>query len=116
MAVLNFAAPILPGKIDQWKAFLDQVETGGARRAEWEDQMRRFRISRQVVSLQQTPHGDFAVVMFEGDDPGAMMAGLAGSSNEFDKWFAQQILEIHGIDASEPPPGPMSETVAEVNV
>ena len=56
------------------------------------------------------------VVLFEGDDPGAVMAGMAGSSNEFDKWFAQQINEIHGTDVSAPPPGPMSEALLEVIV
>ncbi len=116
MAVFQFAAPILPGKLDQWRAFNNNFLPNGPKRAEWEDQMRRYKISRQCVSLQQTPHGDYVVVFFEGDDPTAMMAGLGASQNEFDKWFAKQVLEVHGMDVSQPPPGPMSELVTEVNV
>ena len=43
------------------------------------------------------------------------MAGLVGSDNEFDKWFAQNIKEIHGIDMEHAPPGPISEVVLEIN-
>ncbi len=115
MPALNFAARILPGKYDQWKAMHDQFHEGGARRAEWEDQMNRYGITRQLVSLQRTPDGDFVVVLFEGENPGAMMAGLANSDNEFDKWFAGQVKEVHGIDVEHAPPGPISEVVLEIN-
>ena len=116
MAVLQFVAPILPGKYDQWRTFHESFVTGGSRRAEFEDQMRRYNIKRQCVSLQRTPNGDFVVLFFEGDEPAAMMAGIGHSGNEFDKWFAQNIREIHGIDTSQPPPGPISELVLEFTV
>ena len=32
-----------------------------------------------------------------------MMMGLGSSDNEFDKMFAQQIKDIHGIDVNVPP-------------
>ena len=115
MAVLQLVAPILPGKYDQWRTWHDNFVPGGSKRAEWKDQMQRYNITRQCVSLQRTPHGDFVVLFFEGPDPGAMMAGLGNSDNEFDKWFAQQVKEIHGIDTTEPPPGPISELVAETH-
>jgi len=47
--------------------------------------------------------GDLEVLFFEGDNPGAMMMGLGSSDNEFDKMFAQQIKDIHGIDVNVPP-------------
>ncbi len=115
MAVLNAALPLLPGKSDVNLAFIDEISPGGPRRAEWEDHNKRYGITRQVVSHQKTPHGDFVVVFFEGDDPGAMMAGLANSDNEFDKYFASHIMEVHGIDVSKPPPGPPAEVVLEYN-
>ena len=31
------------------------------------------------------------------------MAGLANSDNEFDKWFAGQVKEVHGIDVEHAP-------------
>lgn len=109
MAVLNFSAPILPGKFGQWNAFHDQFVPGGARRAEFEAQMQRYGITRQCVSLQRTPNGDFVNVFFEGDNPAALMAGLGSSDNEFDQWFAQQVKEVHGMDPANPPPGPIAE-------
>ncbi|MDA1189320.1 MAG: hypothetical protein O2854_06560 [Chloroflexi bacterium] len=109
MAVLNFAAPILPGKLKQWQAFHDEFKLGGPRRKEWEAQMKRAGITRQVVSLQKTPMGEFTVVFFEGPDPAAVMKNMATSSDPFDKWFALQIKEIHGIDVKNPAPGPISQ-------
>ena len=116
MAVLNFSAPILRGKTGQWRAFHAQFEQGAARRADLEDQMRRYGITRQVVSLQQPPGGDFVNVFFEGDNPGAVMAGLGDSDVAFDKWFAARVLEIHGIDVTQPSPGPMAETILEISL
>ncbi len=113
MAVLNASFPILPGKFEQWQEWHNQFVPGGSQRAEFEDQMKRYGITRQVVSLQRTPHGDFVVVLFEGDEPGAMMAGLGSSDNEFDKGFAAHILEVHGVDITQPMPGPVSEVVLE---
>ena len=113
MAVLNAAFPILPGQFDQWETWHNQFVPGGSQRAEFEDQMQRYGISRQVVSLQRTPHGDFAVVLFEGDEPGAMLAGLGNSDNEFDKGFAAHVKKFHGVDVTQPPPGPVSEVVLE---
>ena len=52
MAVLNFSARILSGKFDQWKSFHDEFEAGGAHRADWEDQMRRYGIT--IASLDDT--------------------------------------------------------------
>lgn len=37
------------------------------------------------------------------------MPKLAASDNEFDRWFAAKILECHGMDISQPPPGPMPQ-------
>ena len=44
-----------------------------------------------------------------------MIVGLANSDNEFDKYFAAHIMEVHGIDVSQPPPGPPSEVGLEFN-
>jgi len=37
------------------------------------------------------------------------MQKLGESTNAFDKWFAGKIKEIHGLDVSAPPPGPMPQ-------
>ena len=113
MAVLNITAPILEGKFDAWKEFHDSLKPGGENHENWKNQMQRTGITRQVVSLQRTPMGDFVNVFFEGDDPAALMKTVGSSDNEFDKKFAAWVMEVHGIDVSEPPPGPMSEVVLD---
>jgi len=102
MASYAFAAPILRGKTEAMRRLA--AESSGARRGEMEEFQRRVGITRQMVWLEQTPQGDMAVVYLEADDPGRMYQELASSDRPFDRWYLQQLKEIHGIDPSEPPP------------
>ena len=77
----------MPGKFDQWKELHATMAKGGKNEEAWKAQMRRYGVQRQYASLQKTPMGDFVVLFFEGDEPGAMMAGLGSSDNEFDKFL-----------------------------
>ena len=105
MAVTTFCAPLLPGKTEAWKQAV--AEIGGPRAADWDDMQRRNGITRQVVSLQRTPDGDFVCVFLEGDDPNATLGGLFTSDHPFDKWFADTILiGTHGMSREEGPPPP----------
>jgi hypothetical protein len=46
-------------------------------------------------------------VYLEGDDPEAGMAAGLTSTNEHDRWFAEQLKLVHGFDMSaQPPPKP----------
>jgi len=105
MPALTFAVPILPGKTEIWKQVV--TEMVGSRRREYEESRRRMGITREVVSLQTTPEGDYVVVCLEGDDPAGMVSKYLSSHEPFDRWFAETILSgIHGVDASHPPPPP----------
>ncbi len=113
MAVLNAAFPILPGQYDKWQEWAEYFLPGGSLRADWEDQMKRYGITRQCVSLQQTPNGDFVVVFIEGKDPEGLFKGMATSDNKFDKWFAEEIKLLHGLEVSQSPPVPIAELILE---
>ena len=102
MAVMLFAAPILPGKLDTWKAFNKEIK--GPRKAAMDAIMSGAGVTRQVASLQQTPHGDFAVVMIEAEDPGLYMQAMGAATDDFTQWFKAQVLDIHGMDLASPPP------------
>lgn len=103
MPVTTFAAPILPGKTEEWKQAAEEMM--GARSAEHDQSRRRMGLTREVVSLQQTPHGDFVVVCLEGDDPDGVIAKYLASDHPFDRWFAETFLVgIHGMDAAQLPP------------
>ncbi len=97
------AAPILPGKADAWRAWVDELN--GPRKAELEELNARYGLTRHRAWLQQNPDGSQLVVAVQ-DGPGAdgFMAALAASDQPFDAWFKERISDIHGIDFSGPMP------------
>lgn len=111
MASLACAFPILPGKTEQWQQFSQQM--AGPRHSEYLASRKRLGITREVAYLQQTPHGDLAVVYFEAQDIGRVFEGFATSQEPFDVWFREQALEIHGLDLSQPMPGPLPEAIVD---
>ena len=100
-------APILEGKVETWKAWI--VELQGSRNEAFKDLNTRFGLTRHDAWLAQTPGGPAVIVLVEGPGNEEFMPKLAASENEFDIWFRGQILDIHGMDVSQPPPGPMPE-------
>ena len=88
--------PILPGKKEMWKDMIEKVKNDPA-----------FAASREEAGvhertfLQETPHGDFVILTFEGDDPEASFAQIMANAPPD---FAEFAKEVHGLDASAPPP------------
>lgn len=99
MALFAVCMPILPGKKEQWLQKMEEIRQEPARTF--------FRKSREEAGvhersfLQETPHGDFVILTFEGEDPvasfGQIMANMPPDFAEFAK-------EVHGLDADAPPP------------
>jgi hypothetical protein len=106
MAAIAFSAPILPGKSERYRKFAHEVER---RRSEYEASRKRLGITKEMAWIQATPQGDVAVVYFEAADPERAMQGLATSQDAFDVWFRAYTLDVHGLDLTQPPPGPYSE-------
>ena len=105
MPAATFAVPLLPGTTDAWLRAVEEMM--GPRRAEWEESLRRKGITRDFVSLQRTPAGDFVVVYIEGDDPDSLISQYLSSDDPFDHWFNETILVgTAGIDPSQEPPPP----------
>jgi hypothetical protein len=106
MATISFAAPILPGKLEAWRRF--NQETLGSRFKEYQASRQRLGITKELSWLQQTPAGDLAIVYIELKDPERLFGEIARSTDPFNVWFRQQVLEIHGLDlaqpSDEPPP------------
>jgi hypothetical protein len=103
MALIAFAAPILPGKRSQWDAFIAQIT--GPRRAEFNASRQRHGVHERTF-LQETPLGDVVIVTLEGDNPLQAFGALAASDDDFTRWFVQQVQEIHGFDLRQPPANP----------
>jgi hypothetical protein len=104
MSVFNGVFPIQAGKEKAARAFA--AETFGARRSDFEVQLKRGDITRETWSLQETPMGSFMLVWFEGDVEKAF-ADLATNESEYATWFRAQVLDVTGVDLGVPPAGPL---------
>jgi hypothetical protein len=98
-----FAIPVLPNKTGRFREFAGELN--GIHEAEYDESLRRFQIG-VTLFLQQTPHADLVISVIEGEEPAGVFGGLASSSNPFDRWHMAQLVELHGLDLSAPPPPP----------
>ena len=67
MALLTMCMPILPGKKGKWQEMMDTIQKEPAKSAF--DTSREDAGVHERTFLQETPHGDFVILTFEGDDP-----------------------------------------------
>ena len=94
--------PILPGKSNDARAFLRELET--TRKADYDRSERRLGISKEVWYLASSPTGDQLVVYIEGANFNNAMQQFVASKNDFDLWFKRRLLEVTGLDLNNPPP------------
>jgi Family of unknown function (DUF6176) len=105
MESITWFTPILPGKMDEWKAMVEEVQ--GPRREEMEQSYRRAGVAREVASLMHTPQGDFVCLFHESEDLAKAFRTLATSEEPFDVWFRAHLESVHGLTAEMmqgPPP------------
>src|SRR6476660_2988036 len=110
MGMLAMAFPIPARKTEQWRRLAG--EWRGATRAEFAAARRSLGV-RERTFLQHTPQGDLVLVTLEGDHPETAFAEFGQRTDPFTMWFKQQVSEIHGMDLSAPPPGPMPQQVID---
>lgn len=97
MECRTWFAPILPGKLEQWKALVEEMS--GPRREEHDRARKRVGITREVASLMQTPDGDFVCLFHEGEDLAKAFQTLAASDDPYDVWFLENLEAVHGLTA-----------------
>lgn len=105
MAILAQVLPVPPGKTKDLEAHLAEA----LEHPELSETLRGFGITRETWHLQETPQGDLLVLVFDCDDPPAMLKEYSESDKAVPTWQRKCIKEILGIDLSEPPPGPPSK-------
>ena len=101
MPEIVFAIPVVPGKEQLDRQTL--AEMTGARRNEYEASLKDAGIKRQAVWHQQTPDGTLALVYIMADDPDAAQR-FSSSDAPLNRWFREQMQEVHGVDISQPLP------------
>jgi hypothetical protein len=98
-----FCAPLLPGRAAAGRAFAadaySRPELGTARRSHG--------ITKEVVSLLSSPHGDIVAVYAEGEDAVEGNARFAASQEPFDVWFKGELRTLFPpeVDFGQPVPG-----------
>jgi hypothetical protein len=103
MAVFMGAFPVPPGKEDEARRFAHETLV---RREEFDRSQERLRTTRDEWALQETPMGSLQIVRFEADGVGQAFAGLAQSTDPFDVWFRQRVLDTTGVDLTRPMESP----------
>lgn len=103
------AAMVQPGKTDALRRLIGELL--GPRNAEFRDAHRRFGQSVQNLYLEHTPQGDLTVYYDESPNSARALQEFGESRNPFDVWWKEQLLDITGIDYSQPFPGPLPELV-----
>src|SRR4029077_1668259 len=82
--------------------------------AEYAESRRRSGVTLERAYLQKTPMGMFVVAYQETTGSVAdAMAALAQSDLAIDRFFVEAVHELHGIDLTQPMPGPEPEVVGE---
>ena len=109
MAEYAFTVPILPGKTQTLRTYI--TEMTGPRSRELKASRKRLGMKKELVWLQKTPMGDFAVVYWETKDIGRVFEEVMKSQEPFDKWFRDKVLvEVHGMNPNQPP-SPLNELI-----
>ncbi len=102
------ALPILPGKTDKWKEFINELN--GPRYKEYQDSRKKAGIHESVF-FQSTLFADLSIITLEGVNSEEAFQQFGAANTPFTQWFAMQMEDIHGIDISEPLEIPISEMV-----
>ena len=104
--------PVLPGKTE---ADIRRIADGFKADPEgYFESRRRAGVTLERAYWQHTPMGDFVIGYVESDRSSAEVLGaFTEQATEMDRFFVATVKEVHGVDVTDPPPGPPPETVGE---
>lgn len=104
--------PVVPGTSDdEVKAAAKQFR---AKASEYRESRKRAGVTLERTYLMKTPAGTFVIAYVEGSKSYAeVIRAFLDPSLEINRWFADFVKRVHGIDLTQPPAGPPPETVGE---
>lgn len=109
MPAVTFAAPILAGREEKWRRFVQEVSE--VQKRGYEDCRRRLGIRNESVWLTRTNGGETALAYLETDDPDLLVVTLAASRESFDVWLKARLVEFHGGGSSRKTRQPAAELI-----
>ena len=91
--VLTF--PILPGKVEAWRRFCQEL--AGSRSTLYETSRRRLGITHEQMVLLETVFGATSVTRLEARNIGRMLVQIMTSDLPFDRWYRERLEDLHGL-------------------
>ena len=95
--------PILPGKTDDARAFMRELD--GPRKLEFDQSERRIKIGKELWYLATLPSGDQLIGYMEAENFGQAVGQFSASQDAFDLWFKKRMADVTGVDLNNIPPG-----------
>ena len=92
--ILTF--PIVSGKVEAWRRFCQEL--AGSRRQMYEASRHQLGITYELLALVETAFGSAAVTTLEAPDVDRALGQIIASKLPFDRWYREQVLELHGIN------------------
>jgi hypothetical protein len=96
MSGITLTFPIVPDKVEAWRRFCQEMS--GSRRQMYEASRQRLGITRERLALVESGFGSAAVTTLEADDVGLALDQIIASDLPFDRWYREQMQELHGIN------------------
>jgi hypothetical protein len=94
--MIAFTVPILPDKVDAWKAWMRECAT--ARKNDFDRFNERMELTLHRAWLTQGPRGPWVIVVCDGPGAKGFLRRLASSREPFDTWFRERVTDVHGAD------------------
>jgi hypothetical protein len=96
MSGIILILPILAGKVEAWRRFCQEMS--GSRRFPHEASRLQQGITRERLSLVETPFSAAAVTNFEAENVVRALSEILMSDLPFDCWYREQIHMLHGVN------------------
>jgi hypothetical protein len=90
------ATPILPGKSEQWRRWLQEIME--LNRPHYEESRRRLGITSERVWIVETVNGNVAIIAVVAAHPEQVLLQIATSDLPFDRRYREQLLALQGFD------------------
>jgi hypothetical protein len=91
--ILTF--PIVAGKVEAWRRFCQEM--AGSRYVMYEASRRVLGITYERMALVETAFGSATITTLEADDIGLTLNQILTSDAPFDRWYREQIQDLHSV-------------------
>ena len=93
---IQIIVPILPGKAEAWRRFLQEIE--GLQADEFAHWCKNLNVEVQRIALHVSLGGGIVLLSVFAAEPNCVLAKLAQHSSPFNHWLIDQAHRLHGLD------------------